>query len=38
MLQMTGDDPTESMLRTSTKSRLRFQGFILYVFAVLLLL
>ena len=38
MLQMTGDDPTESMLRTSTKSRLRFQGFILYVFAILLLL
>ncbi len=37
MLQMTGDDPTESMLHTSTKSRIRFQGFLLYVFAILLL-
>ncbi len=38
LLEMTGDDPTEEMLRSSTKSRLRFQGFLLYVFAILLIL
>ncbi len=38
LLEMTGDDPTEEMLRSSTKSRLRFQGFALYVFALLLIL
>ena len=35
---MTGDDPTEEMLHSSTKNRLRFQGFVLYVFAILLIL
>ena len=38
ILALTGDDPTEKMLSSSTKGRLRFQGFLLYVFAVLLLL
>lgn len=38
ILAFTGDDPTERMLNTSTKGRLRFQGFLLYVFAFLLLL
>ena len=38
LLEMTGDDPTEDMLHHSTKTRLRFQGFMLYVFAVLLIL
>ncbi len=38
LLAMTGDDPTEEMLHHSTKSRLRFQGFMLYVFAILLIL
>ncbi len=38
LLEMTGDDPTEEMLHHSTKSRLRFQGFMLYVFAILLIL
>ncbi len=38
LLAMTGDDPTEEMLHSSTKSRLRFQGFMLYVFAILLIL
>ncbi len=38
LLEMAGDDPTEEMLRHSTKTRLRFQGFILYVFAILLIL
>ena len=38
LLEMTGDDPTEEMLHSSTKSRLRFQGFVLYVFALLLIL
>ncbi len=38
LLEMTGDDPTEEMLHHSTKARLRFQGFMLYVFAVLLIL
>ena len=38
LLEMTGDDPTEEMLHHSTKTRLRFQGFMLYVFAVLLIL
>lgn len=33
-----GEDPTEEMLHSSTKSRLRFQGFVLYVFAILLIL
>ena len=36
--EMAEDDPTEEMLRHSTKIRLRFQGFMLYVFAVLLIL
>ena len=31
-------DPTEEMLHSSTKGRLRFQGFLLYVFAILLIL
>ncbi len=38
LLEMTDDDPTEEMLHSSTKSRLRFQGFMLYVFAILLIL
>ncbi len=38
LLAMTGDDPTEKMLHHSTKTRLRFQGFMLYVFAILLIL
>ena len=38
ILAFTGDDPTERMLNSSTKGRLRFQGFLLYVFAFLLLL
>lgn len=38
LLEMTGDDPTEEMLHHSTKTRLRFQGFMLYVFAILLIL
>ena len=38
LLEMTGDDPTEEMLHSSTKNRLRFQGFVLYVFAILLIL
>lgn len=38
LLSMTGADPTESMLRTSTKRRLHFEGFLLYVFAILLIL
>ena len=38
LLEMTGDDPTEEMLHSSTKSHLRFQGFMLYVFAILLIL
>ncbi len=38
LLAMTGDDPTEEMLHHSTKTRLRFQGFMLYVFAILLIL
>ena len=37
-LEMTGDDPTEVMLHTSTKGRLRFQGFLLYTIAILLLI
>ena len=37
-LEMTGDDPTEIMLHTSTKGRLRFQGFLLYTLALLLLI
>ena len=37
-LEMTGDDPTEVMLHTSTKGRLRFQGFLLYTIALLLLI
>ncbi len=36
--EMAEDDPTEEMLRHSTKTRLRFQGFMLYVFAILLIL
>ena len=35
---MADDDPTEEMLHSSTKSRLHFQGFLLYVFAILLIL
>ena len=38
ILAFTGDDPTEKMLTTSTKGRLHFQGFLLYLFAILLLL
>lgn len=38
LLKMTGDDPTETMLQTSTKGRLRFQGFLLYTVALLLLI
>ena len=38
ILAFTGDDPTEKMLSTSTKGRLHFQGFLLYLFAILLLL
>ncbi len=38
LLRMTGDDPTEEMLHHSTRNRLRFQGFMLYVFAILLIL
>lgn len=38
MTDMSDDDPTEEMLHKSTKNRLRFQGFILYVFALLLIL
>jgi len=38
LLEMTGDDPTEVMLQTSTKGRLRFQGFLLYTLALLLLI
>ena len=34
----TEDDPTEEMLHSSTRKRLHFQGFILYVFALLLIL
>ena len=36
--EMAEDDPTEEMLHSSTKGRLRFQGFLLYVFAILLIL
>lgn len=35
---MSEDDPTEEMLHSSTKDRLHFQGFLLYVFALLLIL
>ena len=38
ILNMTGYDPTESMLRSSSKGQIRFQGFILYALAILLLL
>ena len=38
LLEMTGDDPTETMIHTSTKGRLRFQGFLLYTLAILLLI
>ncbi len=38
LLEMTGDDPNETMLHSSTRGRVRFQGFLLYVFAILLLL
>lgn len=38
LTNMSEDDPTEEMLHTSTKSRLHFQGFLLYVFAILLIL
>ena len=38
LIEMAEDDPTEEMLRHSTKTRLRFQGFMLYVFAILLIL
>ena len=36
--KMAGKDPTEEMLNYSTKGRLHFQGFVLYVFAILLIL
>lgn len=38
LLEMTGKDPSEEMLRYSTKGRLRLQMFFLYMFVVLLLL
>ena len=38
LLEMTGDNPTETMLQSSTKGRLRFQGFLLYTIALLLLI
>lgn len=38
LTNMSEDDPTEEMLHTSTKNRLHFQGFLLYVFALLLIL
>ena len=38
LLKMTGDDPTETMLKVSTKGRLRFQGFLFYTIALLLLI
>lgn len=38
LTNMSEDDPTEEMLHTSTKNRLHFQGFLLYVFAILLIL
>jgi hypothetical protein len=38
LLEMTGADPTEVMLQTSTKGRLRFQGFLLYTLALMLLI
>lgn len=38
ILKMTGYDPTESMLRSSSKGQIRFQGFLLYALAILLLL
>lgn len=38
LVEMTGDDPTETMLRTKTEGRLHYQGFLLYLFAVLILL
>lgn len=38
LLSRTGSDPTEEMLRYSTKGRLHFEGFILYASAILLLL
>lgn len=38
LLQMTGDDATEVMLHDSTRSRIRFDTFLLYTFGVLWLL
>ncbi|MBQ6253584.1 MAG: DoxX family membrane protein [Bacteroidales bacterium] len=38
LLRMTGEDPAETMLKTSVKGRLRFQGFLLYTIALLLLI
>ena len=38
ILEMTGSDPTETMLKASTRGRLRFQGILLYTFALLLLI
>ena len=38
LTNMSEDDPTEEMLHSSTKNRLHFQGFLLYVFALLLIL
>ena len=38
LLEMTGDDPTETMLHVSTKGKIRFQGFLLYTIALLLLI
>ncbi len=38
LLRMTGENPAETMLRASVKGRLRFQGFLLYTIALLLLI
>lgn len=38
LMELSGDDATEAMLHSSTKGRLCFQGFLLYVFAILLIL
>lgn len=38
LLSMTGDDPTSVMLDKSTKGHLRFEGFLLYALAILLIL
>ena len=38
LLTMTGDDPAEVMMRRSTEGHLHFEGFILYILALLLLI